>query len=110
LDLVLLLIIIGELVLVFPDRKALIVSGESKEDQTYGLAPEVGSQGMEYYMWSGSCYSVFIIPVNTALIAFGLRMIFCKLHTELLKPLLVLILLGVYLSTLLGLLGYILST
>jgi hypothetical protein len=113
LDLVLILILIGEIVLVVPDRKVLIVTTESKEDKSYGLEPELGNQGvkgMEYYLWSGSCYSVFTIPVNTSLIAFGLRLIFCKIHTELLKPLLVMVLLGVYLSTLLGLIGYIMST
>jgi len=112
-DLVMVLIIIGSMVLVIPDRKVLIITSDSKEDSSYGLAPVAGSEGVkgtDFFLWNGSCYSVFTIPVNISLLGLGLRLVFCKLHPELLKPLLILTLLGVYLSTLLGLIGYLLAT
>jgi hypothetical protein len=108
-----LLIVIGEIALVVPDRRVIIVLNESKEDASYGLKTETSTdnlEGLEYYLWSGSCYSVFTIPINTVLIGIGLRLIFCKLHPELLKSFLVILLLGTYLSTILGMIGYMLST
>ena len=104
-----LLLLIGELVLVIPDRSIVVVESNSKEDTTYGLKPETNVEGKEYFLWSVSCYSVFTIPINTVLIAGGLRLVFCKLHVELLKSMLIIILLFTYLSTLLGLIGYILA-
>jgi len=108
-----LLIVIGEIALVVPDRRVIIVMNESKEDASYGLKTETSTEnleGLEYFLWSGSCYSVFAIPINTALIGIALRLVFCKLHPELLKSFLILLLLGTYLSTLLGLIGYLMST
>ena len=111
-----LLIVIGEIALVVPDRRVIIVSDAAdKEDASYGLKPSQSTNtnnidGKEYYLWSGSCYSVFTIPINTALIGIGLRLVFCKLHPELLKSFLIVLLLGTYLSTILGLIGYMLST
>ena len=92
LDLVLLLILIGELVIVFPDRKVSVT---------------LDSGAFDIWLWEAANYSVFVIPANTLLVSTGLRVLFCKLHLEYTKVILLLALAGLYVSTSLGLVCYV---
>jgi len=92
LDLVLLLIHIGELVIVFPDRKVSV---------TLETGP------LDIWLWEAANYSVFVIPANTLFVSLGLRILFCKLHLEYTKVILLIALAGLYVSTSLGLVCYV---
>jgi hypothetical protein len=124
-DLVLILVIIGEFVLVFPDRKVLIIGANSSSEDgpQYGPRPTISISGgsnpqnaevtpslsSEYYLWAGSGYSVFVIPANTIFIVIGLRLLFCKLNAELMKIFLMVDLMALYISSTMGLICYMIS-
>lgn len=122
-DLVLILVLIGEIVLVFPDRKVAIIEGSSTADDgsQYGLKPSVTispghglddgtSKTKDFYLWEGSSYSVFVIPANTLFISIGLRLLFCKLNAELMKVFLMVDLMALYISSTIGLICYVLAS
>jgi hypothetical protein len=114
LDLIMILMVIGELVLVFPNKKVSLLDNDGLDE--YGL-PKITNNfdytksldTKKFYLWEGSSYSVFIIPINTFLICLGMRMLFCKLNIEVLKLILIIDLLLIYISTLLGLILYLVS-
>lgn len=126
LDIVILLIMIGEMILVFPNRKVQIIedSTTGNEDQFIiengQLKPNplshdttgdgINSYNRDFYLWEGSNYSVFVIPVNTIFVCLGLRILFCKLHSELMKVILILDLLALYISSVIGLICYLIAS
>lgn len=122
-DLVLILVLIGEIVLVFPNRKIAIIEGSSTADDgsQYGLKSSVTispghglddgtSKTKDFYLWEGSSYSVFVIPANTLFISIGLRLLFCKLNAELMKVFLMVDLMALYISSTIGLICYVLAS
>ncbi len=58
-------------------------------------------------LWKISGNSIFLIPANTSLIAFGLRLLFCKLELELMRTILFLIIGILYLTSTIGLIQYV---
>lgn len=109
LDLVMILVLIGELIIVFPNRKIdLAITSASDDSASYGLSSSrSGSTTIEIWLWTVSNFSVFVIPSNTFLISIALRILFCKLHYEYTKVALLVLLAGLYVSTGLGLVSYV---
>ncbi len=103
------LVLIGELIIVFPNRKIdLAITSSSDDSAAYGLSSSrSGSTTIEIWLWTVSNFSVFVIPSNTFLISIALRILFCKLHYEYTKVLLLVLLAGLYVSTGLGLVSYV---
>jgi O-antigen ligase len=64
----------------------------------------------KFYLWEGSSYSVFVIPINTLLISIGLRLLFCKLNVEVMKTILIVDLLLIYICTIIGLICYLIAS
>jgi len=59
-----------------------------------------------FSLWEISGDSIFVIPVNTMLIALGLRVLFCKLKLEIMKTVLFTLLGLLYLTSAIGLILY----
>lgn len=57
-------------------------------------------------LWEVSASSVIIIPLNSFLIALGLRMLFCKMKLEIMKFSLIAILFLLYITSMIGLTLY----
>lgn len=72
--------------------------------------PDASNFKQDYYLWEGSYYSVFVIPINTGLICFALRLLFCKVHVELMKVMLMVDLVLLYIFSCLGLICYLISS
>lgn len=115
LDLVMLLILIGEFVLVFPNKQVSLLDKDGLDEYGLPKQPTINSdfnysaKGLDiqkFNLWEGSSYAVFVIPINTFLICLGMRLLFCKINVEVMKFILIIDLLLIYVSTILGLILY----
>ncbi|CDW79620.1 UNKNOWN [Stylonychia lemnae] len=66
--------------------------------------PSLGS--FSFSLWEVSANSVFVIPVNSILIAAGLRLLFCKIQLEAMKISLIAILFLLYVTSMIGMTLY----
>ena len=113
LDLIMIMLLIGEFILIFPNKQVSLLDSEV---DAYGLPKEsidfntTSIDAKKFKLWEGSSYSVFVIPINTFLVFFGIRLLFCKLNLEVMKFILIIDLLLIYIFTLLGLILYLTAT
>ena len=92
------------------DKDGLDEYGLPKKDANYDLSPTKSIEAQKFNLWEGSSFAVFVIPINTFLIFSGIRMLFCKLNIEVLKLILIIDLLLIYVSTILGLILYLIAS
>jgi len=57
-------------------------------------------------LWEVSGNSIFVMPVNTLLIAVSLRILFCKIKIEAMKIFLIFMLVVLYITSLIGIILY----
>ena len=111
LDLIVILILIGECILIFPNKQVSLLDNEL---DAYGLPKESKNLNpvtntiiaSKFRLWEGSSYSVFVIPINTFLVCLGIRLLFCKMNFEVMKFILIIDTLLIYIFTILGLILY----